>query len=262
MKKKKGTGKAVAVVRKKSKAAKRRAVAGVKTISLKKKKILKTSYTPPKGIVDELKALRNKGRKIASELPAAYRPFYFKGEDQLTIIKGKKSMAKRKRKRKMTAKQAQYFGKRTAKRRKSSPHVALHGKRKSRKHSRRRYFGAEGSKLNIKHIAINTVSAVGGAIVGSMLANKLPVDNRIKAIIPIVAGIILSGSKFGRKSSMVQAVSAGLVTIGGVSLVRNLVPSLPMLAGEEIYAPNLLGAPVENLAGGIPSADYLTPASF
>lgn len=260
MKKKVVSKKIAPVKRKKSKTAKRKAVASASVISLKRKRIAKTHSSAPAQIKEKFKALRKKGREIAKYLPEEERPFYFRGENQLTLIKGKKGMAK-KRKRKLTAKQARYFGKRS-KRRKSSP-VAMHGTRKRRKSSsRRRYFGVEGSKLNIKAVVINTVSAVGGAIVGSMLANKLPVDNRIKAIIPIVAGIILSGSKFGRKSAMVQAVSAGLITIGGVSLVRNLIPSLPMLAGEEIYAPNMLGAPVENLSGGIPSADYLTPASF
>lgn len=122
--------------------------------------------------------------------------------------------------------------------------------RKSAKKSRRvtRYSGIlPTNKKDFIKPLINSGVAVGGAIAGSMIANKLPVANaKLKAGIPILAGLVLGMSKFGRKE-IVQNLASGMMIAGGLALVRQLAPTLPLLAGENDidYLDNSYGNPVE-----------------
>jgi len=80
--------------------------------------------------------------------------------------------------------------------------------------------------------------SAGGAIGGSVIANQIPIkDPRIKAAIPLVLGIGLGLTKFG-KGKMLQPALTGLMTIGTISLIKQFAPNIPMLAGEgEEYIP-------------------------
>jgi hypothetical protein len=178
--------------------------------------------------------------------------------------------------------------KKTAKRKTTRYHGEFMGttKRKKTRRSPRRYSGM-GGKLDIMKPLINTGIAVAGGVAGSFAANKLPIaDARIKAAVPMALGLVLGMTKFGRKNAMVQAAASGMMVAGGLALLRQFAPTLPLLAGEEdvqitdetgaqlLGAPTLLGDPVnlgednefdallgddfEDLEGG----DYVTPASM
>lgn len=87
-------------------------------------------------------------------------------------------------------------------------------------------------RMNIQKTLVDGAFAVAGAIGASALANMIPIpDPRIKAAIPIVAAIILPTTKLV-KGDMAKALSMGMLTIGAVSLVRQFMPNVPLLAGE------------------------------
>lgn len=142
--------------------------------------------------------------------------------------------------------------------------------RKSVKKSRRvtRYSGILPNKKDFLKPLINSGMAVGGAIAGSMIANKLPIANKkLQAGVPILAGLVLGMSKFGRKD-IVQNIASGMMIAGGLALVRQLAPTLPLLAGENDIdmLDNAYGSPVELGYSGTESLesiagdDYYTSA--
>lgn len=77
--------------------------------------------------------------------------------------------------------------------------------------------------------------AVAGGIAGGVLSNKVPIqDARIKAMLPIAAGLVLAGT-VGQKNDLVAGLANGMMVIGTVSLFKKLAPNVPMLAGEDYY---------------------------
>lgn len=81
----------------------------------------------------------------------------------------------------------------------------------------------------------NAGLAIAGGIGAGFLANKLPItDKRVKSALPIVAGIVLSGT-LGSKNKMVKGVAEGMVILGAVSLFKQLAPNVPFLAGDTQY---------------------------
>jgi len=76
-------------------------------------------------------------------------------------------------------------------------------------------------------------AAALGAIGAGVGANMIPFpDPRLKAAIPIVAGVMLSTMKVGR-APMMKMVSAGMVAAGALALVKQFAPQVPLLAGED-----------------------------
>jgi hypothetical protein len=159
-------------------------------------------------------------------------------------------------------------------------------KRKKTRRSPRRYSGM-GGKLDVVKPLINTAIAVAGGVAGSFAANKLPIaDARIKAAIPMALGLALGLTKFARKSAMVQSAASGMMVAGGLALIRQFAPTLPLLAGEEdvqitnedgtqlLGVPGLLGDPMslgaedefDSLLGDefedLDGNDYQSPASM
>lgn len=73
---------------------------------------------------------------------------------------------------------------------------------------------------------------VAGAVGAGVLANYVPIkDPRIKAVMPIVAGLLLSNVKMFR-GKMGQAMTLGMVAAGGLAIVKQFAPQVPVLAGE------------------------------
>lgn len=73
---------------------------------------------------------------------------------------------------------------------------------------------------------------VAGAVGAGVMANYVPIkDPRIKAIMPIVAGLLLSNVKMF-KGKMGQAMTLGMVAAGGLAIVKQFAPQVPVLAGE------------------------------
>jgi hypothetical protein len=108
--------------------------------------------------------------------------------------------------------------------------AGFEGRRRGRR--RGRFMGA--GKLSPKSImgnAGNALAGVAGAVGGAMLGNAIPAkDARIKAAVPLVAGIVLSGMV---SNPLFRSILIGVSIGGGLSLVRQLAPQIPMLAGAD-----------------------------
>ena len=206
----------------------------------------------------KLKALRKAGRKIAKTIKGK-KPFYFSGKkhkrkksiarkvpkaiESIIITKGENTMA---RKRKTTKRRAKSHlrgefglaGKRR-KRRKSRLHGEFMGRRK---HRARRLHGAGGAVKGIGSQVMQGVGIGAGAIGGSLVAGLVPIANpKIKSMIPIALGIALGTLKFTKKHAILRSAGAGAIAIGIVSLARQFMPTLPLLAGDEMLGENMLG---------------------
>lgn len=106
------------------------------------------------------------------------------------------------------------------------------GTRKRSVASAKRSAGAFVRKSNAVGMMKEAALAIAGGTVAGLLVNKLPVkDARIKAAIPIAAGIALSGT-MGQKNKMIAGVAQGMVILGSVGLFKSLAPNVPFLAGE------------------------------
>jgi len=114
----------------------------------------------------------------------------------------------------------------------------------------KKHFG--GTKHDIKTVAVSAGLGVMGAIIAAFVANKLPIkDKRIQAAVPLLAGIGATVSKLGT-NKMLQPVLAGMIIGGGVSMVRQFVPGLATMAGEEDYSeylPDNAYAGIEDFSG-------------
>jgi len=65
--------------------------------------------------------------------------------------------------------------------------------------------------------------AVGGAVVGKMAIRMIPIENGlIKSLIPIAAGLMLSGNK----SAVIKGAGLGMAAAGGLTLVEALAPGM------------------------------------
>lgn len=69
---------------------------------------------------------------------------------------------------------------------------------------------------------------VAGGVVASIVTNKLTMiaDARIRAAVPVVVGIILSGNK----NKMLSGVGDGMVAVGGTKLIAQLLPNIGISA--------------------------------
>jgi hypothetical protein len=185
-------------------------------------------------LTKEINVIRKKGRKVAKT--ANVKKFYFSGMDDFKplLLNSEGTMTKRKssaKKKPATRRKARRYG----------TEILLGTKKRTRRKTARRYSGFGKSDL-LKPL-INSGVAVAGGIAGSFVVNKLPIGNaKIKAALPLVIG----------KNPMIQAVGTGMMVVGGLALVRQFVPTIPLLAGEDEVSlidtsidPTLLGAPVD-----------------
>lgn len=139
------------------------------------------------------------------------------------------------------------------------------GRKRTYKRKRRRRSGNPGNpggKLKIQDILMRAALGAAGGIGGSLIAQKVPVkDPRIKAAIPLIAAVGLSMTPL-MKQKMMQPLVIGLATVGTMSLIRQFVPNIPLLAGEdEVYLPeyeqDLLGYDEDDLDALIEGEDDL-----
>lgn len=107
--------------------------------------------------------------------------------------------------------------------------------------------GAVGGGRGIQSVLVNGAVTVGGAAAGSLLAARLPLPGKLagfRGLVPVVAGVALGASKFGRKPIM-QYLALGMVVAGGLAVGRQFAPQL--FAGED----EMLGLPVADETLGI-----------
>lgn len=104
-------------------------------------------------------------------------------------------------------------------------------KKKRRRSSGRSGFG--GKMRGIMPMVKDVGLAVAGGVGANVLANRLPIANpKVKAAIPLVAGILLS-TVIGKNKPMFREVGTGMAVLGGLALLKQFAPNVPMLAGEE-----------------------------
>lgn len=121
--------------------------------------------------------------------------------------------------------------------RKSNPKggrpMARRRKRSARKTAKRVYSYAKNK--GIMDSLMQGGAVVAGAIGAGVTANAIPMpDPRIKPIIPIAAGLLLQNMK-AFKNKPGQAVALGMIAAGGLALVKQFAPNIPLLAGEDYY---------------------------
>lgn len=111
---------------------------------------------------------------------------------------------------------------------------------------------AKGSSK--KQFITDALALVVGGVVASK-ASSLPlsfIPDKVKPLVPIVAGYFLSRNK----NRMVQGVGAGMIAVGGIKAVSVFAPGLGISSidemingGEDIYL-NGMGSVWNALAGG------------
>ena len=123
------------------------------------------------------------------------------------------------------------------------------------------------AKVSIMDMITTVGIGAAGGIAAAFGANYLPstMDKRLKAGIVTALGLALGISPFARKNKMIKAAGTGIAIVGGLSLVRAFVPSIPVLSGEanlSLYNPYeraMLGVPTSPYAHsllGIPTSPY------
>ena len=93
-------------------------------------------------------------------------------------------------------------------------------------------FGRGGmQKGELAHTAVKVGTAVGGAIGVSALTAAIPgITNKQKAAIATGIGLI-AYVMLPRRQRMIRYAATGAAIAGGVSLAKQFVPGVPMLAG-------------------------------
>lgn len=90
-------------------------------------------------------------------------------------------------------------------------------------------------KSGAKGILMDAGTAVAGGIAAGFIANKLPIaDPRIKSAAPIIGGLALAMT-LGKKNPIAKGIGTGMVVLGAVSIIKQMAPQVPMLAGESDY---------------------------
>lgn len=80
--------------------------------------------------------------------------------------------------------------------------------------------------------------AIAGAVAGKVIVKNIPLDNDIiKALIPIGAGLMLSG----QKSALLKGVGYGMAASGGLTLIDALAPGI--VSGPDLEEEIFLGGP-------------------
>jgi hypothetical protein len=171
-------------------------------------------------------ASRKKARSVVRRRKPVKKAKAIRGSSPkpFTMPEGVTRMDGRKKARKKTKKHSR-------RRSHSSAMMGYAGKPKRRRRSRSRSYGFD--KKDITAILMTAGGAVVGGIGSSYAVNMIPnVTPKIKAAIPLAAGIALSMTKLSSKP-IIKAMALGMMVTGGLALVRQFMPTLPLLAGED-----------------------------
>lgn len=145
----------------------------------------------------------------------------------------RKKVARKKVARKSPAKKRKLVLKKKIVKRKTPKRKAVGNMAKRKKATPKRRRKSGGGKVNAQKILMQGVGAAAGAVGAGVVANMIPLpDPRMKAALPIVAGVVLGMSKMGRTNVM-KFASVGMISAGALALVRQFAPNVPLLAGED-----------------------------
>ena len=113
-------------------------------------------------------------------------------------------------------------------------------------------LGGPGMVKGLMAGLVDTAIAVGGGIGGSVAAAKFlseTMNPKIKAAIPMAAGLVLAGMR----QRMIAQIGRGLAIVGGLSLAKQFLPAtLPVLAGAEdttVIGPAHVAGALEDFSG-------------
>lgn len=160
------------------------------------------------------------------------------------LAKGRKTAAANRRKshKKHSTKGAKVARRKTTS---SSKKKAVRHTRKShhsaprRHHTKRRRIhsmsGGGGSKMKgIMGPVSEAMIAVAGGVLAGIVANKVPIKNeKLKAAAPILAGLGVSFMGIKKRNSLIRNLGTGMMVLGAVALTRKMLPTIPLLAGED-----------------------------
>ena len=149
---------------------------------------------------------------------------------------------KRKKSHSKKLKGVSVMAKKSGKKAKHHDQIIIMGKKGKHKRAKRHGkflhgFGNPGFSLKeIGGNTLNVAAGVAGGVGGAYLVNKITgIDAKVKAIIPIVAGVIIASVM---KIPALRFAGVGLGIIGGISLIKNTMPGVQLLAGEQqIFLP-------------------------
>jgi hypothetical protein len=162
------------------------------------------------------------------------------------VIEGGTMLGRKKRrhhKRKYSGAAGELFGrKRRHHRRKYSGAAGMAGLgRRKRRHYSGMAGGGSGMKGAMGGI-MDGVLVAGGAVGGSLIAKFVPIQNaKIKAIVPLALGLGIGFMKIGKKP-LFHKLAVGSTAIGILALAKSFVPTLPLLAGDELMGDEYMGA--------------------
>lgn len=110
--------------------------------------------------------------------------------------------------------------------------VIIMGGRRHRRHSRRGLLmGGDGIMQRMGNNALNVAAGVAGGVGGAFVSNLIPAPAKIKALLPVIGGIALASAT---RIPAIKFAGIGLSIIGGLSLVKQFMPGVPVLAGESV----------------------------
>lgn len=203
----------------------------------------------------KLKSLHRQGRKISKGMKK--KPFYFSGKKHRKRARRKVSYVPPSKEPLIITKGdcMSGRGRRRHHRKASGPYGFEGRKRSHRRRGHRRYYGAD--RTSPFNTVINGAVAVGGGVLASMASHYVPVTNaKLKALVPVAIGAVLAMLPMTRRNKMLQSAALGAVVVGGMSLVRQFAPNVPLLTGDlyqgtEYFIPSqgeesaMLGAPYQ-----------------
>ena len=124
-------------------------------------------------------------------------------------------------------------------------------RRSSRRRSRS--MGGSGMKGIMGPISEALIAVAGGVIAG-VIANKVPIKNeKLKAATPILAGLGVSFMGIKKRNPLIRNLGTGMMVLGAVALTRKMLPSVPLLAGEDentLMLPEYIAAQQANQVAG------------
>lgn len=153
---------------------------------------------------------------------------------------------------------------------------SMAAKKKGQTKRRRPKAKAEAESSKIMDTVMSALYGLAAGVGLSIVANKLPIaDARVKAALPIAGGFgILAipqgeGKPDMKAAAAVSSAAIGSMIVGGLSMVRALAPTIPMLAGEDDYIllpADSLSGDYKKLSGNYnrisgPGTRHLSPAS-
>jgi hypothetical protein len=192
-------------------------------------------------VLDALKKGRQKLASLRKKTSGRRRKHIRRIPEKLEtiIIKGGSAMAGKKRRRRKAHRKyhgaaGEFMGRRRKKRAKQY-HGEFGGEFMGRRRRRRhvaRYSGGLPTKGVIGSITNAGLMAAGG-IAGAFAAKYVPIPNaKIKAAVPLILGLALSFVKFGQKPP-ISTMATGAAAVGMLSIIKQFMPQIPTLAGDD-----------------------------